>query len=210
MTKSVMLFAACAAAAVAGSAQAGVMYSFDGFSPNSVADVALGEAQLSMQVSPGPGANQVQFTFSNSGPAAMSITDVYFDDGTLLGIATIVNGPGVDFSQGASPGDLPGGNNLSPAFVTSAGFSADSNPPAQPNGANPGEWLTIIFNLLPGVTFADTIEALAPQSGALRVGIHVQGFATGGSESFVHVPAPASGLMVLGAGLAATRRRRAR
>ena len=88
-----------------------------------------------------------------------------------------------------------------------AGFLADSDPPAQPNGVNPGEFLTIIFNLINGQTFADVINEL-DTADELRIGIHVQGFANGGSESFVNVPAPgALGVSAL-AGLVALRRRR--
>jgi hypothetical protein len=190
-------------------ANAGVIYTFGNITGNDVANAAAGESQLAVEVD-AVGLNQVSFKFTNAGPAAMSITDIYFDDGTLLGIASIINGgSGVNFSQGASPGNLPGGNALSPAFQTTAGFSADSNPPAQPNGVNPGEMVTIIFTLINGMTFADTINALNTPGDHLRIGIHVQGFANGGSESFVNrVPAPgALALLGLG-GLAAARRRR--
>src|SRR5262249_35598988 len=104
----------------------------------------------------------------------------------------------------ASPPDLPGGNVV--GFVTSAGFSADSNPPVQPNGVNPGETLGITFNLQAGRSFSDVTSELA--SGELRVGVHVQGYANGGSESFVNLASPVpegpillsllSGLAVLG------------
>lgn len=153
------------------------------------------------------GSTQVSFQFQNSGPAASSITDIYFDDGSLLGIASITNGTGTSFSQGASPGDLPGGNNISPAFQTTAGFLADSDPPTQPNGVNPGEFVTIVFDLQSGKTFADVLSDLS--SGALRIGIHVQGFTGGGSESFVNTPTPPpppipepGTVLLLGTGLA--------
>jgi hypothetical protein len=160
---------------------------FEGCTNTSTTNTGIGVAQLSVEVTDvGVGANQAKFIFRNSGPLASSITDVYFDDGTLLGIASITNGAGVNFSQGASPPNLPGGNNCTPAnpFVTTAGFTADSNPPTQPNGVNPGESLVIVFNLISGQTFADTQAALV--DGRLRIGIHVQGFAGGGSESFVN------------------------
>ena len=49
---------------------------------------------------------------------------------------------------------------------------------------NPGEYLQIVFNLKSGKTYADTLNALAlgGASPGLRIGIHVQGFASGGSE----------------------------
>lgn len=176
---------------------------------NSIAgDVAIGQAQLFVEATDvGVGAGQAKFVFRNAGPAASSICDIYFDDdGTLLGIASLTNGPGVLFTPGsASPPNLPGGNNASPAFQVTAGFLADSDAPVQPNGINPGEFLELLFNLSPGETFADVKEALT--SKALRIGIHVQGFQSGGSESFVnsppisHAPEPTS-LSLLGIGLA--------
>jgi hypothetical protein len=164
-----------------------VPFGFVNITNNNSIDAAIGEAQLFVDVTD-PGPNQVLFTFLNIGPAASSITGIYFDDGTLLGIASIQSGSGVSFSQGASPGNLPGANNASPAFVTTAGFSADSNPPTQPNGVNPGESLGITFNLQGVQTFDDVLMDLG--DGSLRIGVHVQGFAGGGSESFVNAPAP--------------------
>jgi hypothetical protein len=177
---------------------------------NLAGDCTIGEAQLAVDVTD-EGGGQVRFTFTNAGPDATSITDVYFDDGSLLGIAQIVNGPGVDFSQMATPTNLPGANNVSPPFQTTAGFSADSNPAVQPNGVNPGESLAIIFDLMGGQTYADVLNDLA--TGTLRIGIHVQGYASGGSESFVNGSAPEPGTaLLLGAGLvlAASRRLRRR
>jgi hypothetical protein len=160
---------------------------------NNAGDCAIAALQMSVEVTD-IGGGQVQFRFKNAGPLASSITDVYFDDGTLLGIASVVDYAGVDFEQGASPGNLPGANNAVPPFQTTAGFSADSEPPAQPNGVNPGEQVDIIFNLIAGKTFADTLNAmdgpfdnLGPDD-ELRIGIHVQGFATGGSESLINNP----------------------
>jgi hypothetical protein len=183
--------------------EAAPTYSFVNITNNNAGDAAIGEAQLFVElfdVSPG----RINFAFTNIGPAASSITDVYFDDGALLDIASIVNTAGlVEFSQFASPAELPGGNTVVPPFVTTAGFSADSDPPVEPFGVNPGESLGIIFDLQPGKVFADVVDNLA--SGELRIGIHVQGYASGGSESFINdgivdgggqVPVP--GALVLG------------
>jgi hypothetical protein len=175
-------------------------YSFNiSCSNDNAANVATGSAQLFVRVSEGPGANQATFRFINTGPNASSITDVYFDDGSLLGLASIIDsGAGVDFSQFASPPNLPAGNDCTPDFEVTAGFLADSNPPTQPNGVNsPAEWLDITFNLQGGQSFDDVIAELS--TGALRIGIHVQGFANGGSESFINDPSTAVELASFGA-----------
>jgi hypothetical protein len=169
-------------------------FGFGCISNNLAGDCDLGEAQLQVELTGGPGANQVSFTFTNSGPADSSITDVYFDDdNTLLSLASIVDGSGVDFGASATPGNLPAGNNASPPFVAAAGLDADSDPPVAPNGVNPGEELTLIYDLLGGTTLADIEAALA--DGSLRIGIHVQAFESGGSESFVNVPEPSVALL---------------
>ena len=194
-----------------------VQYGFYNITNNKPDDAAIGEAQLFVDVTDINGtmdldADQVLFTFLNIRTEASSITDVYFDDGTLLEIAYLIDSDsggdsGVDFSQLATPGDLPGGNVIDPGFETTEGFSADSDPKVQPNGVNPGESLGIVFNLKSNETLSDqTLSDVIAQlnDGRLRIGIHVQGFASGGSESFVNnpnpVPLPAS-ILLLGAGL---------
>lgn len=174
------------------------MYGFGNISANNVNDAAIGEAQMFVDVTDN-GSNQVLFLFSNIGPDASSITDVYFDDGSLLGIAQILNGAGVDFSAGANPSNLPSANDASPAFVTTTGFGADAEPAPPLNGVNPGETLGILFSLQGGKFFSDVLTELG--NGDLRIGIHVQGFAGVGSESFVNDPQviPAPGAVLLGA-----------
>jgi hypothetical protein len=178
------------------------LYGFRNVTANSVNDAAIGEAQFQMEVTNG-NSGQVQFAFRNLGPAASSITDVYFDDagGKLMNLVSITNGTGVSFSSGAAPPNLPGWSTVSPAF--SANFAADSDAPPPQNGVNPGESLGISFNLLSGISFADVLDNL--EMGTLRVGIHAQAFAGGGSESFINrtnvVPVPSAFLLgILGLG----------
>lgn len=180
-------------------------YGFCNITHNSAIDPAIGEFQLSVDVEDVANTNQVLFTFHNEGPDAASITDVYFDDGTLFGIAAIIEGVGTQFSQPATPGDLPGGNTIVPPFVTSRNFSADSDAPVMVNGVNPGESVGILFDLQTGKTVADVVAALntTPTGGendpSLRIGIHVQGFADGNSESFVNCKRTAITLASFGA-----------
>jgi hypothetical protein len=174
---------------------AAVPLSFTCITGNIPGDCTIGQDQLSAELT-SENAGQIRLAFANAGPAAASITDVYVQDssGLLADLDSILSGPGVAFSEGASPGDLPGGNTV--GFT--ATFSADSDAPAQPNGVNPLESLALIFDLGAGIDFDDVTAALA--SGDLRVGIHVQGFRTEGSESFVNgggpsVPEPSAALV---------------
>jgi hypothetical protein len=207
-----MMAVVAAGLLVSPTASAGVIFGFDRITNNG-GDPGV-DSQLSVDVSD-EGGGKVRFTFASSGPLVSSITDVYFDDGTLLGISSVINGAGVSFTGGsASPGNLPAGATIN--FNTSAGFLADSDAPVQPNGVNPGETLAIIFSLINGKTYADTLAAMAlslanpgvDMYNGLRIGIHVQGFANGASESYVNtdrpptrVPEPGT-IALIGIGLA--------
>ena len=173
-----------------------IPFGFTSITNNSATNAATGQAQLVVDVTDA-GNDQVLFTFLNNGPLASSICDVYFDNGPLLSIAGIINTPDtVDFSLGASPSNLPGGNTV--GFVSS--FSADSNTPTALKGVNPGESLGILFNLMGEKTFSDVMASL--NSGDLMIGINVQAFGDEGSESFVNTPVPEPAtLLLLGIGL---------
>lgn len=208
-------------------ANAAATYSFYNITNNDITGgaVADGKANLKVEVidlGSVNNVNQVQFKFTNT--SSSSLTDIYFDDGTLLGISSIYDsGAGVSFSQDASPPNLPGGNTVTPPFVVTAGFLADSNPPVAGNGVSMNEWLAIDFNLINGKTYDDVLSALAlPNNGLgpndLRIGVHVQGFANNGSESFINIegtvsPVPEADawvMMVAGLGLVSFMARRKR
>ena len=218
------LFAVVLVSAWSAAPASAELYSFECLTNNSGICASIA-GQFTVNVTDPPGAGNVLFTFTNNGPVASSITDVYFDDGTLLGIAAVTDGSGTNFEQGAAPPDLPAGNAVNPDFQTTAGFSADSEAPVEANGANPGESFSILFNLINGKTFADTIAAIeagfactaldpAPGGncdGTLRIGIHVQAIGTSGNSDALiltgepdipdtEVPEPAT-LMLLGTGL---------
>jgi hypothetical protein len=187
-------------------------YHFYEFRNHNTTNSWIGETQLFMDVETNPSnSNQVLFTFRNEGPYDSSITGVYFDDGSLLGIAGLIDmnqgqggDPNVDFFQEVQgPAELPGGNELIPPFETSfdpleqyQGFSADAQTPTYWQGVNPSEWLGVEFAV--NGALLNVISEL--ETGELRVGIHVQGFSNGDSESFVNnpLPIPAPGAVVLG------------
>lgn len=170
------------------------MYSFENITNNSATNATNGEAQLSVNVT-ASGSNTALFTFNNAGPNAMVIAQIYFDNGSALNsIHSIINGSGVSFSAGGSPPNLPGGNDALPPF--SSDFRATADNPAPTNGVGINETVGIKFNLAGGFDFQDLIDELNNET--TRVGIHVQAFANGGSESFITtvtnkpIPAPAA------------------
>jgi hypothetical protein len=168
-------------------------FGFEAITGNSPVDPGIGEAQLALDVSESGGF--ALFTFSNSGPEASAICDIYFDDDDgNLSFDHFAGSGGVAFSVGAAPPILPGGEGI---FTTDHAY--DSDAPVSQNGINPGEWLTMYFNLPADYSFAQLTTDLT--SGAVRVGLHVQDFADGESESFVtRVPEP-SALSLLGLGI---------
>ncbi len=170
----------------AGVANASMIFSFENITNNNAGDAAIGEAQLFVEVDD-EGGGIVSFRFFNEGPEASSITQIYFDaDGSsLLSVAGLIEGAGTDYDSPGTgqPPNLPGANNADPDFQVTMGFRAVPAPPVQPNGVNPGEELTVLFDT-GGVSFASILDEIA--DGTIRMGIHVQGFASGGSESFVN------------------------
>lgn len=192
-------------------------YSFKCLTNSNAGNCGDGEASLSMSITDA-GAGRVDFKFTNNSLVNSSITEIYFDDGTLLGIASVTDsGAGVVFSQigTANPANLPGAANVTPSFQATQGFVVDTGNGGPSKGVehklDSGVWefVTIRFNLINGKSFADTLNAMNGPLGDgndLRVGLHVKSFSGGGSESFISaVPEPAGfvfpalGLGLLGA-----------
>ena len=199
---------------LAGGVSASYIYPFEIFTDNDLWGVNgdnFSDPNLNLNVEVYNGAGTTSFKFHNQSNSTflpdVSITDVYFDDGTLLDINSIENGAGVSYSQIATPGELPGANLLVPAFETTGQFSADADPPPASSGVEPGEWVTIKFDLMGGGTLDDVIDELS--DGTLRIGIKVQSFPGNSSESAVNVPEPATvALLGIGALFMLKRKRR--
>lgn len=70
-----------------------VALGFDCLTPNDPDDYAIGESQLAVESSD-LGGVILRFHFCNAGPPASGIAGIYFDDGALLALATVIDGPG--------------------------------------------------------------------------------------------------------------------
>jgi hypothetical protein len=179
-----------------------VTHGFNCITPGaSEMDKTTGQEQLLVDITHHAGELTATFRFYNVGPQPCSITDIYIQDGHLTSFLYLINGEGVVFSIGATPGNLPDGQYAEPPFVATKRFSSDSDPPIMPNGINQGEELTAFYSVEGGTTVYD-IEAEVGQ-GILRIGFHVQAFGDGKSAAFVNsleqVPEPAT-VLLLGLG----------
>lgn len=154
----------------------------------------------------------VLFLVKNTSVRRSSISEVYFDDGTILGLSKVINSLGVDdftafahlpkngggnSPEGADPANLPGGKDITPKFEATEAYSVDAvgNPV---DGVNTSaDILGIVFTTkslttpLPGGTpagFQGIVDTLT--SGALRVGLHVRDIGADGllSAAFVNDP----------------------
>ncbi len=130
------------------------------------------------------GANSVLFKIFNNNNAAVSGTNffiggVYFNQGAtgLLSSMAIssanTSSSGVSFGVDRNAQNFAQGNKINFNSAFSAGFSGGAA-----NGVNGGEFLGLTFN----GNLSNVVAAL--NSGALQVGLHVQGLPNGASDSF--------------------------
>lgn len=184
-------------------ARASPVYSLDIFTNNGDYH---DDPRVAVELEVSEEAGLARFDFRNQSTLLCVVAQVYFEQGSLDSLESLIEGPGTLFSWPASPPSLCGGNRLVPPFST--WFSAGADPPSADNGVHPGETLAVRFNLADGAAIEDLYDEIESQ--ALRVGVHITGFADGSSESAV-TPEPTTVALLLGpAALALAVRRRTR
>lgn len=144
-------------------------------------------------------AGQAIFEFRNNSTLNSVITEIYFDDDSLLELDHIENyiidadnRIGTTFSSDrVNPGNLPGANLLTPRFQANPLLSVQPCCPAPKWGIGQGQQLQLVFNLTDGHLFSDVITAMNSQMD-LRIGMHIQclGPAAEDSASAISIPEP--------------------
>ncbi|NWG13780.1 MAG: PEP-CTERM sorting domain-containing protein [Acidobacteria bacterium] len=143
---------------------------------------------------------QVLFAYTNAVGIASSISEIYIDDGTVVSFDRIINNLGgytLFTGPGAHPGNLPGGQGLTPPFVATQIFSADAqgNPIVGVDSA--ADIVGVVYTVNGGL---DGLEA-ALADGSLRVGLHLRSIGSeGDSDSFVDTVPEPSLIILLGIG----------
>lgn len=148
----------------------------------------VGESQLYMDVTLLE-MNQVSLVFKNDGLEDSVVTRIYFDftPELNLNLVSINDGNGVAFkATPVNPKNLPAGRGMESLFVSDLGVASYN--PSPKNGINPNDNLELIMSYDESY---DILGALGNED--LRVGLHVQSFEGGHSESFVNViPEPST------------------
>lgn len=189
---------------------------FQNITANNAADALAGEGQLSVVVTgyeSGGNLTSLGFKFLNNVGEQMSITDLFIYDGVLMDLEAPTwswedsddDGTDVLFNAPANPGHLPGWGTAGVLFSADSG---DKGLGAVAAGVNTKfEWVEVLVEPLDGVEFEDVISGI--RSGAIVLGVHVQGFVGGGSESFITTPLPGAVLLgMLGLGYAGMKLRK--
>jgi hypothetical protein len=173
---------------------------------NNANDCAIGTAQLSATLLELDAGALLTITMAGSEVGVVEqlfiesrfVTEISFEGSILSG--TVV------FGSGQAGGNLPGGNSIS--FIEAVNIAANNPAPWYGIGRHPkdddypqaGQFL---LSLDDG-GYNDLLSDL-------RIGVHVTGYASGGSESFVITPIPEPGTAVMfGFGLLALSGRRFR
>ena len=211
-----------------------VLFPFEVIQPANSTNASAMAMQLSLDIvdlgDPGVGnPYQVQFILNNDiapyeGDEEGIITAMALEDGTLLamGIPSAHIGT-LAFSDETSNPPYPAGT-WGLNFDTTHFFLADADPSPIANGVEPGEALSIIFDLATDKDYDDLMVALNQgftgpivTGQSLRIGIHVQRLEeiggvpdnTDGSDAYILTPVPGAVLLgLLGLGVAGVKLRK--
>lgn len=152
------------------------------------------------------------FTFYNDDtiddPQQMFIRNIYLYDGELT-LNEIIYDPDVNvaFSEGSSPAYLPGyDKGLLTTFLTA---DADTPPGGLDGwGIDPGEYLSVRFNIINPLEYNYGMLLSDITNSTVVIGIKVQGFADGESESLITPIPPSMIIGLLGLGVAGLKLRK--
>ena len=168
-------------------------------------DCAIGESQLSASIV--AAGEDAILTLTMSGPDD-AVVEQLFIESTIVSDIRFEGSVGVGvvaFGSGEHGGNLPGGNEI--GFLEAFTIGAKEPPPLNGIGRHEQDDTSAqsadFLLSLEGGDFDDFIADL-------RIGVHVIGYDSNGSESFVSTPVPEpSTLVLVGLGLALATRRRA-
>lgn len=148
----------------------------------------VGESQLHMDITV-LSSGLVNLEFINSGTENSVVSRIYFDftPELNLNLVAINDGNGVEFKASqVNPSNLPAGHSIASIFSSDLGVAARN--PSPHYGINPSDSVELIMSYADSYDFLDSLE-----NEDLRIGLHVQSFDGGYSESFINVvPEPGS------------------
>ncbi len=164
---------------LAAGAASAAPFSFECITNNSATDCGIAETQLSGDLTGDT------LTITMTGMRSAVVEQVFLEAAGMTG-GSFLGGIGSDFGDVAPGGNLPGGNTVS--FSSNFNFAADNPAPRHGVGYHNQDQQvtqTAIFRLLGDLS-------------DIRIGVHVIGFRSGGSESLVSsapVPEPSAALL---------------
>ena len=124
-------------------------------------------------------------TITSNGSEAAVVEQVFIEAAGVTG-GSFLGGIGSDFGNAVMGGNLPGGNTVS--FMTDYNFAADNPAPRDGVGYHPQD--TQVIQTAQFQLLGDLSD--------IRIGVHVIGFESGGSESLITgaVPEPSAAIAV--------------
>jgi len=181
--------------------------SFSCITNNNGGDCSIGATELSGTIVEMGGDAKLTITMTGTDNAV--VEQIFIESTLVSGISFVgsVGSGSVAFGTGAAGGTLPGGTGVS--FNEAYNIGSSNPKPAKGIGWHPTDKFSPqAGEFLLAFTGGDYSAMLAD----LRIGVHVIGFSSEGSESFVSIPVPEPGTVSMLAtgllGLAVSRRRR--